>query len=78
MRWGCQNPPEPSLVVPGEKLDAIKWSSALGKAFLSLTAEEVPTMPAPKTAIFIFFYLLSFQQDNNATTLQRLHLVCLE
>ena len=52
-KWGCQNPPEPSLVVFGEKDSAIISSSASGKAFFNLTAEELPTIPAPTTQNFM-------------------------
>ena len=52
-KWGCQNPPEPSLVVFGENDSAIISNFASGKAFFNLTAEELPTIPAPTTQNFM-------------------------
>ena len=41
-RWGCQNPPDPSLTVCGEKSSEIRVTWDCGNADFSLTAEDVP------------------------------------
>ena len=41
-RWGCQNPPDPSLTVCGEKSSEIRVTWDCGNADFSLTAVDVP------------------------------------
>ena len=41
-RWGCQNPPDPSLTVCGEKSSEIRVTWDCGNADFILTAEDVP------------------------------------